>query len=106
VQVNLDTDAAGRGGAAPGEVLDLAGQIAASDGLELAGIMAVAPLGLPARPAYARLKEIAEKVQSVHPAAGAISAGMTGDLEDAVAEGATHVRIGTALLGGRRPFVR
>jgi PLP dependent protein len=124
VQVNLDPDAVqaggatgqatgavqatgeGRGGAAPGDVLDLAGQIAACDGLELAGIMAVAPLGQPARPAFARLREIAEKVQSVYPDAGVISAGMTGDLEDAVAEGATHVRIGTALLGGRRPFVR
>ena len=106
VQVNLDPSAAGRGGAAPGEVLDLAGQIAACDGLELAGMMAVAPLGRPARPAYARLREIAGKVQSVHPDAGVISAGMTADLEDAIAEGATHVRIGTALLGGRQPFVR
>jgi PLP dependent protein len=114
VQVNLDPEvgqadgatAAARGGAAPGDVLDLAGQIASSDGLELGGIMAVAPLGQPARPAYARLREIAGKVQSVYPDAGVISAGMTGDLEDAIAEGATHVRIGTALLGGRRPFVR
>jgi len=113
VQVNLDPQAdqpggataAGRGGAAPGEVLDLAGQITASGGLELGGIMAVAPLGQPARPAYERLREIAEKVRSVYPDAGVISAGMTGDLEDAIAEGATHVRIGTALLGGRRPFV-
>jgi PLP dependent protein len=110
VQVNLDpagpAAGPGRGGAAPGDVLDLAGQIAASDGLELAGVMAVAPLGQPARPAYARLAEIAEKVKSVYPGARVISAGMTGDLEDAIAEGATHVRIGTALLGGRRPFVR
>ena len=112
VQVNLDPAAgqgegpAGRGGAAPGEVLDLAGQIAAQDGLELAGVMAIAPLGQPARPAYARLRETAETVRSGYPGARVISAGMTGDLEDAIAEGATHVRIGTALLGGRRPFVR
>jgi pyridoxal phosphate enzyme (YggS family) len=112
VQVSLDPAAghgegpAGRGGAAPGEVLDLAGQIAAQDGLELAGAMAIAPLGQPARPAYARLREIAETVRSGYPGARVISAGMTGDLEDAIAEGATHVRIGTALLGGRRPFVR
>ncbi len=96
----------GRGGAAPGDVLELAGLIAARDGLELAGVMAVAPLGQPARPAYARLREIAEEVRSDYPDARVISAGMTGDLEDAIAEGATHVRIGTALLGGRRPFVR
>jgi PLP dependent protein len=111
VQVNLDPDAGqasgdGRGGAAPGDVLDLAGQIEACDGLQLAGIMAVAPLGQPARPAYARLRQIAEKVQSVYPDARVISAGMTGDLEEAIAEGATLVRIGTALLGGRQPFVR
>jgi pyridoxal phosphate enzyme (YggS family) len=112
VQVNLDPAGgqadglAGRGGAAPGDVLDLAGQIAVQEGLELAGVMAIAPLGQPARPAYARLREIAETVRSGYPGARVISAGMTGDLEDAIAEGATHVRIGTALLGGRRPFVR
>ena len=111
VQVNLDPAGGhaageGRGGAAPGDVLGLARQIAACDGLELAGVMAVAPPGEPARPAYSRLAEIADEVQSVYPGARVISAGMTGDLEDAIAEGATHVRIGTALLGGRPPFVR
>jgi PLP dependent protein len=68
--------------------------------------MAIAPLGEPARPAYTRLREIAEMVRSAHPGAQVISAGMSGDLGDAIAEGATHVRIGTALLGGRRAFVR
>jgi PLP dependent protein len=110
VQVNLDPAGSaaepGRGGAAPGEVLELAGQIEAQHGLELAGVMTVAPLGQPPRPAYARLREIAGELQSSHPGARVISAGMTGDLEDAIAEGATHVRIGTALLGGRQPFVR
>ncbi len=95
-----------RGGAEPGQVLGLAEAIAARDGLELAGVMAVAPLGQPARPAYARLREIAELVRAAHPAAQVISAGMSADLGDAIAEGATHVRIGTALLGGRRAFVR
>ena len=112
VQVNLDADAdavvgpGGRGGAAPGEVLELAGQIAATDGLELAGVMGLGPLGQPARPAYARLREIAEAVRSAYPQAREISAGMTGDMREAIAEGATLVRIGTALLGGRRAFVR
>jgi PLP dependent protein len=113
VQVSLDAGAevgsggsAGRGGAPEGEVLELAGQIAAADGLELAGVMAVAPLGQPARPAYARLREIAEQVRSAYPQAQVISAGMSGDLREAIAEGATHVRIGTALLGGRRAFLR
>jgi PLP dependent protein len=116
VQVSLDADAdaaartggvqGGRGGAAPGEVLELAGQIAATEGLELAGVMGVAPLGQPARPAYAHLREIAEAVRSAYPQARVISAGMTGDMREAIAEGATLVRIGTALLGGRRAFVR
>jgi len=105
VQVSLDGEA-GRGGAEPGQVAGLADAIAARDGLELAGVMAVAPLGQPARPAYARLREIAETVRAAHPAAQVISAGMSGDLGEAIAEGATHVRIGTALLGGRRAFVR
>src|SRR5215469_936767 len=113
IQVSLDADAdagpdgaAGRGGAPPSEVLGLAAQIAAADGLEVAGVMAVAPLGQPARPAYERLREIAGAVRSGYPEAQVISAGMSGDLREAIAEGATHVRIGTALLGGRRAFLR
>jgi PLP dependent protein len=111
VQVSLD-DPGGpgatgeRGGADPGQVVDLAGAITAEPGLVLGGVMAIAPLGRPARPAFARLREIAETVRAVHPGAAMISAGMSGDLEDAIAEGATHVRVGTALLGGRPPFVR
>jgi hypothetical protein len=97
---------AARGGAEPAQVSRIADAIAAEEGLTLAGVMAVAPLGQPARPAYARLREIAETVQSAHRDARVISAGMSGDLADAIAEGATHVRVGTALLGGRRAFVR
>jgi hypothetical protein len=68
--------------------------------------MGVAPLGQPARPAYARLREVAGTVRARYPGARVISAGMSGDLREAIAEGATHVRIGTALLGGRQAFVR
>jgi PLP dependent protein len=105
VQVSLD-DEQGRGGAEPDQAPGLADAISAHEGLLLAGVMAVAPLGQPARPAYARLRDIAETVRSAHPGAQVISAGMSGDLGEAIAEGATHVRIGTALLGGRRAFVR
>jgi uncharacterized pyridoxal phosphate-containing UPF0001 family protein len=63
--------------------------------------MAVAPLGAPPRPAFARLHRLAEQVRQTHPEATALSAGMSGDLEDAVAEGATHLRVGTALFGLR-----
>jgi PLP dependent protein len=108
VQVSLDDPghAAGRGGADPAEVPAVAAAIAAEPSLRLAGVMGVAPLGQPARPGYARLREVAETVRSGYPDARVISAGMTADMGDAIAEGATHVRIGTALLGGRRPLVR
>ena len=111
IQVNLDPENAGhdevhRGGALPADVLELAEAIVAEDGLLLGGVMAVAPLGAPPRPAFRGLARIAADVRAIHPGAMMISAGMTGDLEDAIAEGATHVRVGTALLGGRRAFVR
>jgi pyridoxal phosphate enzyme (YggS family) len=108
IQVSLDDPAQhpGRGGAAPAEVADLAAMIAADDSLALAGVMGIAPLGQPARPAYARLRQIAETVRAAYPGAQVISAGMSDDMGEAIAEGATHVRIGTALLGGRPPFLR
>ncbi len=105
VQVALDGDP-GRGGARPGEVEALADAVAAAEGLELGGVMAVAPLGEEAGAAFARLREIARSVQKTHPGAGVISAGMSGDISQAIANGATHLRVGTALLGRRKPFVR
>jgi pyridoxal phosphate enzyme (YggS family) len=107
IQVDLDPHPdPGRGGASPGDVPALAAEVAATSGLVLGGVMAIAPLGAPPRPAFQRLAEVADAVRSAHPAATMISAGMTGDLEEAIAEGATHVRVGTALLGSRRAFVR
>lgn len=97
---------AGRGGAEPAEAGELAAAIAAHDSLRLAGVMGIAPLGQPARPAYARLRQIAETVRAAYPGAQVISAGMSGDMGEAIAEGATLVRIGTALLGGRPPLLR
>ncbi|MBR7828593.1 YggS family pyridoxal phosphate-dependent enzyme [Actinospica sp. MGRD01-02] len=105
VQVNLDPEAvrdgSGRGGAHPEEVLELADAVAGTDALRLAGLMAVAPLGSPPEPAFERLAALAGELRGAHPDAVSLSAGMSGDLEAAVAAGATHVRIGTALLGGR-----
>ncbi|MGH3487496.1 MAG: YggS family pyridoxal phosphate-dependent enzyme [Actinopolymorphaceae bacterium] len=100
VQVRLD-DRPGRGGANIAEVPDLTDEIAASPMLELAGVMAVAPLDAPAGPAFARLAEVAAGVRSRHADATWMSAGMSDDLEAAVAAGATHVRIGRGLLGVR-----
>ncbi len=92
---------AARGGALPADVPALAELVARAEGLVLAGVMAVAPRGAPSRPAFARLREVSERLRSDFPAATMVSAGMSGDLEDAVAEGATHLRIGTALFGER-----
>jgi pyridoxal phosphate enzyme (YggS family) len=105
VQVRLD-DRPGRGGAPPAEVPALADAVASQAGLVIGGVMAIAPLGVPPRPAFGRLRQVAELVRSAHPGAIMISAGMSGDLDEAIAEGATHVRVGTALLGGRRALVR
>ena len=94
-----------RGGAAPGAVTGLAEAILADGGLRLGGVMAVAPLGVPAARAFAGLDAAAAAVRAVQPAATMISAGMSGDLEAAIEAGATHLRIGTALLGDRRARV-
>ena len=102
VQVSLDDDpGAGRSGAAPEEVERLAEQVAAAEGLRLRGVMAVAPLDADPVPAFAKLADIAALVRRVDPAATWVSAGMSGDLEAAVESGATHVRIGSAVLGSR-----
>lgn len=92
---------AGRGGVAPADVPELAAEIATADGLELGGVMAVAPLGSDPEEAFAGLREVASRLRSEHPGADWISAGMTGDLEAAIKHGATHVRLGRALLGTR-----
>ncbi|MGI5321696.1 YggS family pyridoxal phosphate-dependent enzyme [Actinomadura nitritigenes] len=105
VQVSLD-EAEHRGGAAPAGVPALADAIAEAGGLELGGLMAVAPLGADPLPAFERLAGVAERLRRNHPDARIVSAGMSGDLEQAIACGATHLRIGTALLGGRRAIVR
>jgi pyridoxal phosphate enzyme (YggS family) len=102
LQVGLD-NGAGRGGAAPDAVAQLAEAVAESEHLRLRGVMAVAPLGGSAREAFARLAEVAASVRVDHPGATWISAGMSGDLEDAIQAGATHVRVGSAVLGERAP---
>jgi pyridoxal phosphate enzyme (YggS family) len=105
VQASLDGDPA-RGGAVADQVMTVADAITAQDGLILGGLMAVAPLGVPPVTAFAKLGELSAIMRSAYPGAAMISAGMSGDLEPAIEAGATHVRVGTALLGGRRAFVR
>ncbi len=92
---------AGRGGALPAEAGDLARAVIATPGLRLAGVMGVAPLGADPAEAFALLLRISGTIRSVEPSASAVSAGMSGDLEAAVAAGATHLRIGSDVLGPR-----
>ncbi|WEH42282.1 YggS family pyridoxal phosphate-dependent enzyme [Streptomyces sp. AM 2-1-1] len=108
VQVALDAgdgERGDRGGVAPGDVAELADAVAAAPGLRLDGLMTVAPLAGPyagrQRAAFERLMEISSRLRADHPTANMVSAGMSSDLEDAVAAGATHVRVGTAVLGVR-----
>lgn len=108
VQVALDAESGERGergGVAPDGVAELADAVAAAPGLRLEGLMTVAPLaGTYAgdqRAAFERLMDLSTALRVAHPAANMVSAGMSADLEQAVAAGATHVRIGSAVLGDR-----
>jgi pyridoxal phosphate enzyme (YggS family) len=103
VQVSLDAPGAGdaRSGVAPEAAAELAGRVAAAEGLRLRGVMAVAPPDADPQPAFAKLAEVAEQVRLVDASATWVSAGMSNDFEVAVESGATHVRIGSAVLGSR-----
>ncbi|MEW2416207.1 YggS family pyridoxal phosphate-dependent enzyme [Streptomyces sp. NPDC046866] len=108
VQIALDAESGGRGsrgGAAPEQLTELADLVAAAPGLRMDGVMTVAPLVGPyagrERAAFERLMELSSRLRADHPAATMVSAGMSADLEQAVAAGATHVRVGTAVLGAR-----
>lgn len=102
LQVSLDhPDADHRAGVLPDALAELAARAAVTEGLRLAGLMAVAPLGEDPAAAFARLAEVRAGLLPEHPEAGLLSAGMSGDLEQAIAHGATHVRVGSAILGPR-----
>ena len=103
VQVSLDGDP-DRGGIPVPEVLALADTVCATTGLRLRGVMAVAPVGADPAESFALLRRVSGDVRAEHPQAQLISAGMSGDLEAAVAHGATHLRVGTAVLGSRPPL--
>jgi pyridoxal phosphate enzyme (YggS family) len=102
LQVSLDPpDAVGRAGADPGELPALASRVEQAEGLHLRGLMAVAPPGEDPAAAFARLAEVRTDFLGEHPGATWLSAGMSGDLEEAIRAGATHVRVGSAILGPR-----
>jgi pyridoxal phosphate enzyme (YggS family) len=105
VLIQVDLDQSGpdptRGGIWPAELRELAQLINQASHLELKGLMSVAPLGEKPELAFARLKEIRVDFLKENPGAQILSAGMSDDLESAILHGATHLRIGSALLGER-----
>ncbi len=101
IEVNL-TDDPGRGGVNDAdEMLRLAELIASTDTIDLRGIMAVAPQHDDAGRAFERIATLSEALRQAHPNATDISAGMSADWRDALAHGATHLRIGTSITGNR-----
>ncbi len=102
LQVNL-TDDLGRGGVQPPAIPALAESIVATPGLTLLGVMAVAPIDEEPRSAFARLRVYGDRVRQIEPAAVWMSAGMSNDYREAILEGATHLRIGSAITGNRPP---
>ncbi|WP_309116601.1 YggS family pyridoxal phosphate-dependent enzyme [Saccharothrix sp.] len=100
LQVSIDGDPA-RGGCPIPDLPDLAQHVAEKGELRLRGVMTVAPLGMSPEAAFRALQGAVTRLRDDHPTATVISAGMSGDLEDAIAHGSTCVRVGTALLGSR-----
>lgn len=100
LQLNLSDDPA-RGGVAADQLLPLAEYTLASGGFEVLGVMAVPRLGEPLAQEFTQIAEASTQLQSLIPSATAISAGMSGDFEEAIKFGATHLRIGTAITGPR-----
>jgi pyridoxal phosphate enzyme (YggS family) len=102
VQLNLTDDQA-RGGVSDRDLEPLVERILDTPGLRMLGVMAVAPIGEEPRRAFQRVREASERVRTLAPHADKISAGMSQDYAEAIAEGATHLRIGTAITGNRPP---
>jgi uncharacterized pyridoxal phosphate-containing UPF0001 family protein len=101
IQISLDQPPESRGGVDPAKLFDLASSIEKLPGISLQGLMAVAPLTSPLSDSFARLKTIHDEFKEVYKDATYLSAGMSGDYEMAIAFGATHLRIGSSILGNR-----
>ena len=100
LEINL-TDVPGRGGVLPVELESLCEAVLQVPVLNLRGVMAVAPVDEQPSRAFERVLEYADRVRAMAPGARDLSIGMSGDFEDAIALGATHLRIGTAITGKR-----
>lgn len=104
LEVNTSGEAS-KHGVAPSDALAAAAAVAATDGVALRGFMTIAAPGDPAvaRRAFAALRELRDRAVLAVPEASELSMGMTDDLEEAIEEGATIVRVGTAIFGHRHP---
>ena len=102
LQVSLDGQV-GRGGANPADLAQLADLVNESNNLELLGLMAVAPLGVEPMKAFADLAQINQGFAGQFPNSKFLYAGMSGDFEAAIKYGATHIRVGSSILGSRSP---
>ena len=104
IQVSLDKPPQSRSGVNPSDLLELAGAISELPGISLQGLMAVAPVNSPAEDAFAELVAIRSDFLRTFPAAKSLSIGMSGDYQIAIKYGATHIRIGSSILGIRTPI--
>jgi len=100
VQVNLTEDQ-GRGGIQPANLMGFAERVISASGLELVGLMGVGGLDVAPEAEFEKLAELSEKLRELAPGANKLSMGMSGDFEAAIAYGATHLRIGSAITGNR-----
>ena len=100
VQVNMTEDPE-RGGVNPGDLMTFAERVLSSLGLELVGLMGVGGLDVAPEREFERLAQLSGQLQQLAPRADRLSMGMSGDFETAIAYGATHLRIGTAITGNR-----
>lgn len=90
-----------RVGVRPSEAAAFVDRLAAASGLDVRGLMTIPPLGEDPRPFFARLRELLDRLRTAHPSLSELSMGMSADYEDAVVEGATMVRVGSAIFGAR-----
>jgi pyridoxal phosphate enzyme (YggS family) len=104
IQVSLDKPPQSRSGVNPSDLLELASAISELPGISLQGLMAVAPVNSPAEEAFAELADIRSDFLRTFPDAKSLSIGMSGDYQIAIKYGATHIRIGSSILGIRTPI--
>ena len=102
LQVSLD-GAHNRGGAGVDQLYQLAEKVQESATHTLSGLMSVPPVGMDPNQAYSQLAVIRNEFMKSFPMANSLSAGMSGDYEAAISHGATHVRVGSSILGSRSP---